>query len=358
MREGRHFCMYALVLAVAAGCSGGKEKDKDAAAKVSFPDEVTVISISTDKVSDLDREMKVAQTVEFDEDVENFIGMPGSIVVRGDTIYAIDPVKAPGIYAYLKDGTQLFAYCHEGNGPEDVGSPFCLKVTDTEVSAFDNSGKGIIVLDKKGHFVRRVPLPDDLFDVTGAMLDGEGYWMDYANRDYNDTKLAWSGDSTGTQVPVLTVPPHLKGFTMIGLQVLIDSPDGSVLYIPCLEPRAYRLRDGKASLCYELDFNGLWPSDEDIRKDYGGRRWARKVQKFPVQGIEIYETPKYVVVGFKNDDKRYVTVYDRASRRSAVLLIDGEKYYTPMYATDDELYILRKDGDIDIFDLSEFEMPG
>lgn len=57
------------------------------------------------------------------------MGMPHNIIVRGDTIFAIDAFQSPGIYMYDKDGRQLLAYCKVGTGTGDITSPSGLTVT-------------------------------------------------------------------------------------------------------------------------------------------------------------------------------------------------------------------------------------
>lgn len=346
----KRFFSLLLVLLFIAGCKNGGSGNSMDAVSDEFSDTVAkTLKIVIDEALLFDKRFNVKQSVFFDDNVENFMGIPQDIVVRGDTIYAVDPAKAPGIYTYLKDGSQLFAYCSEGCGPEDVGSPFSIRVTDTEVAVYDMMGMCILILDKSGNFKRKIQLPVNA--LGGVLDDSGGCWVDYSNQEDGDVKLEWRADSVSTPVTVMKVPDHLKGLTMVQKQMFYELPDHTILYNPCLDPNVYALHDGKAYLRYRLDFDGLWPSEDIIQKEYGGTSFARKIRNFPVLGKEIYESSKWFAVGFENEGKGYLAFYDKSKEEMQAYLIDKEKYYGPMYLTDGELYMLRKDDGLDIISL-------
>ncbi|MDE6290079.1 MAG: 6-bladed beta-propeller [Muribaculaceae bacterium] len=294
--------------------------------------------------------LKTVCNIVFDEDTEEIIGSIQQMTVRGDTIYAVDPAKNPGLYAYLKDGSQLFAYCNMGGGPEDLSSPMNLTVSDTEIVVFDMAGTKLMYFSKDGGFMKSTDLP--VF-ATSAMEDPvKGIWIDYSNQQYEDLKLAWKEDEESDPVPVLGVPDHLKGMTIVELVNLRQLPNGEVRYLPSLEPLIYSLRDGKAVQTYELDYKGKWPSEEEFKTKYSGNDWALKIRNIPMDLKGFSENDRWLVIGnILNRGKTYLTVYDKQTGKSTTYIDSDRSYYNPGYIDGDDLYLIRQDDSIDILHL-------
>lgn len=287
--------------------------------------------------------------IRFDEDTENILGGIQQIVVRGDTVYAVDPAKNPGLYAYLKDGSQLFAYCDNGSGPEDIASPMSLAVTDYEITVFDFATKKLISFTKDGSFKHAMDLS---MDVTGAIKDSNGgIWTDYSNQDYNDEKLSWKKDEESKPKTVLTVPEHLKGMTAVPLMNLAQLANGELRYIPSIEPYIYALRNGEAVLMYELDFMGKWPTDDEITAEFQGYDWAQKFRDFPIHIKGFAENDRWLVVGANFNKKLYIAVYDKFAHASRTYVDSKQEYFNPLYVEDSDLYMNRSDDGIEILKL-------
>ena len=275
------FTFIAISLAVITGCkSQPKSASTDVEADSADSIVAKTLSISIEDAKPIAENLDIVKKIVFDEDVEEVMGIPQAIEFRGDTIFAVDSYQAPGVYAYLTDGTQLWAYCSEGGGEEDASSPFNLNVTDDGVSVYDMSVKKIVVLDKAGKFVKTIHAHPDTQNI---IMDRKGgIWTDYSNQSDGTALLSYRASADDEEMELLPVPELLKGMTVVGLRSLSPLEDGSINYMSAVEPRVYSLRDGKATLKYEFDFGSLWPDDETIRDKFTGNSWARKFRDFPV----------------------------------------------------------------------------
>ena len=312
---------------------------------------VETISVKFSESIPVEGNLRHHSTIEFDENEENLIGVPHMVAMRGDTIYAIDSCRGVGLFAYLKDGSQLWSYVNQGGGPEDLSSPMNFKVTDTEIVVYDFGSKKLMHFTKDGKFRESVDLP---FDALGAMTDPEeGIWLDYSNQDYLDdsAKLSWTPDSLSNLRKVLTVPDHLKGITAVSFRNLVALPDGSLRYLPSYEPMVYDLRKGRATLLYEIDFNGDWPTEEEFARDLSGDDWARKIGDIPTELKGYVESGRWLVMGFVFKEQRYLLIRDKTKGSQGLYADKDSKYYSPAFTDDSLLYMSGRDDTIEVLEL-------
>ena len=345
---------YPLVLLLTVlmvGCTNkSKEASNDDVATSTSDQEARIVNIDFDHASEIPADLKKKEIIRFDDDTDNFPGGIQQITVKGDTVFVVDPIKNPGLYAYLKDGTQIFAYCYNGSGPEDIGSPMNLTVTDSEINVFDFAAKKLISFTKDGRFKHTIDLS---MDVTSAIKDQDGgIWMDFSNQQYGDEKLSWKKDEENNPTTVLTVPDHLKGMTIAQLMSIIKLENGELRYLPSIEPYIYELRNGKAKLIYELDFMGKWPTNEEIVERFQGNDWAQKFRNFPIHIKGFAENDQWLVVGANFNKKLYITVYDKLAHTSRTYVDSQQEYFNPLYVVDSDLYMNRSDDCIEILKLS------
>lgn len=342
-----------IALFAVTSCYNKKQTDTDQSVteslKSTFPEKRNV-EIDFEAAKPISKHLEIIGNVVFDEDTEEIIGGIQQMAVRGDTIFAVDPAKNPGLYAYLKNGSQIFAYCNAGGGPEDLSSPMNLTVSDTEIVVFDMGASRLMHFSKDGKFLKSIDLP--VFALSAMEDPAKGIWIDYSNQQYEDLKLAWKADEESDPVPVLGVPEHLNGMTTVELVNLRQLPDGEVRYLPSLEPLIYSLCDGKAVEAYELDYKGKWPSEEDFKTKYSGNDWILKIRDIPVKLKGFAENDRWLVIGNDlNHDNTYITVYDKQTGKSATYIDSDKSYYNPAYIDGDELYLTRQDDTLDILRL-------
>ncbi len=334
-----------LSLLIAAGC-GDKSKTATNTPEMVEVDSITpkTLSISVKNAKPLGVNLERIATISLDDNTENIMGIPQAVEVRGDTIFAVESIQSPGVFAYLSDGSQLWAYCTEGGAEEDISSPFNFSVGDQYVAAYDRSGMKIGVLDKSGKFVKSIPV--DPMAVSAILDPSGGIWSDYSNQHHGDTMLSFRATPDEQETEVLPVPELLQGMTTVEVRSLTPLYDGSINYLPAMQPRVYSLRSGKAQVKYELDFGGLWPDDETIEKEYAGNSWARKIRNFPINLLKVEENEKWVAVSFLNEDKNYVYIHNKATDKGTTYVDASDEYFTTADIADDALYLLSKDNDI------------
>lgn len=342
---------------ILSGCGSKNRSDKSDTSsgsnelgKQEFNDIATqTIEIDFKKAVPISKNLVAVKNIIFDDSCDDIMGMPHHIVVSGDTIFAIDPAKSPGLYAYDKDGSQLFAYCSGGGGPEDISSPMNLTVRDNDIVVFDFASKKLMYFSRQGEFIRSVSLP---VDALSAALDSvEGVWIDYSNQEYDDAKLSWVKDSLSTEQKVLDVPEHLKGMTILPVATLLNIPDNGLRYYPALEPKIYNVREGVAKVMYELDFKGKWPSEDDMIAQYSGNDWAPKMRNFPIRVGGYTENNRWLVLGYTYNQDRYIVAHNKLKGETSIYFDSEEKYYGPQYVDGSDLYVLCQDGNLDVLDL-------
>ncbi len=332
-----------LTLAVAS-CKNDSSNDgeDDGVAAIKFP---ATVSIDIDNAVDMDKVLKSKQLIELEDNTEHIIGNIHNVVVRGDTIFAIDAYKDPGIYAYLTNGKQLFAYCSTGNGPGDISSPQGLSVTADEVSTYNSMSK-IIVIGKDGKYRRSIDTP---IMTLSALLDSKGnVWADFTNQDYGDDRVSWKAASATEYETVQKVPEMLRGVTIIEIEPLQNLNDSTIGYQPVMEPTIYTLSDGKASVRYNLDFNGLWPDDETMKSKFTGAAFAPMQRYFPVIAMHFHESDRYFVLKFVHDKISYAHFLDKYTGKEQTVKIDNDVYSGSIYVTDTDFYLKRSDDRLEI----------
>lgn len=310
----------------------------------------STIDIKFDEALPITKTFEVSTTFKFNEDTDHIIGSIQQMEVRGDTIFCIDPISHPGLYAYLKDGSQLFAYCNRGQASEDLMSPMNLSISDDKITVFDFAGKKLMTFSKQGKFLQSINLP---MDAVAAIPDSKqhGIWIDYSNQDYNNVKLGYTNISNDSIRCVLNVPKYLKGLTEVPMANMVKLSNGDIRYMPSLEPRIFNLHEGKANLIYDLKFNGKWPSNEEIYEKFSGNDWATKYKDFPIKGKGFHESDKWLVMGFMFEKKLYIVVYDKLKLATQVFIDSDDNYYSPKYLDGSNLYLTRQDDSIDIINL-------
>lgn len=331
----------------ASKSSSTEAESSEATAKTIQHVDSTVLTISIKKPIPMSKYLEKVKTISFDEDVESIMGIPQAIEICGDTIFAVESYQAPGVYAYLMDGTQLWAYCSEGGAEEDVNAPFNLSVYNDRISVFDRGAWKILTLDKQGKFISKTDLHQD---ALGAIVDSEGgIWTDYSNQRFADTKLSYRASAEDEEREILKVPELIQGMTVVNIRSLIPIYDGTINYLPALEPKVYSLHDGTASLKYILDFGSLWPDDDTFKKKFTGDSWAPNMRNFPIDRIKIIENSDWVSVSFFSKGDGYFYLYNKRNQKGKTYHDDTQEYYTPSALVGDTIYIQSKDNSLVAF---------
>ena len=352
-----------LILPLAAllfSCGGGQQAVQEQVVPIAVADTVDFPECKTLKIR-LHNAAKlstlpVVDSVMFDESVEKFIGEPAIVVVKGDTIFAVDMRKAPGIYAYRRDGSQLFAYTSTGQGPEDFMILSDLHVSPTEISAFDRPSNHLFVIDKQGNFKERIWTPT--YTLAAFKGDKGDIWVDFSNlRQGDGVQLAWAPpvERTDSMIEVRAVPESMRGITSTDLQTFLRLDTDEVIFHPAFERYIFTVKDGKIAKRYDMDFGDLWWDDEKMASVASSNAWARILPDFPIQPFYVQENQKWLILSFRaNREKRYCFIYDKTNDRSRIFIDDDGKYLGIKAIVDDEMYFFRvNDGNLDIISISD-----
>lgn len=345
-----NYCIVLLFI-IFSSCARGEKSGADGRADsehqvLTKQGDFKTILIDLKENTTIDQNLEPISTVVFDENAEEVIGIPQNIKVKGDTIYAIDSYKAPGFYAYLRNGEQLFAYCKVGNGPEEYFNLTDINVGVNTISAFDNTEGTIITIDKAGNFVSKENVGSNTF---GAIIDNNGeYWIDLSNQEDDSAKLSWRQAKSTEYSQVLPVPETLKGMKIMPLQQFHRLETDEFTYLPAFENKIYTLEKGNAYLRYILDFKGYWHSEEDL-EEYRGPSWAlRMMKEFPITRLICQENAKWLIAGFYYNGKLHIYVYDKIRGKGHTYYDNKERYYIPMDIYENELFMLMRDGNLEI----------
>lgn len=351
------FFLSASIACVMTSCGSRQESDsgfsRAATDSVADVPAVRTVRISVDDAKPASP-MEQAGSIVFDDSVDEFIGIPCCIAVSGDTIFAIDGVKAPGFYAYRHDGSQIWAYSSKGLGPEDFVGLTTMQLTDSTVSAMDSGGGSIISLDHNGQFLRKTAVP---FGVMSALLapDG-GCYLHFDNTSDRGMKLGWvaGGSDADHAVTVMTVPDGLDGLTSWGMETLQQLPDGAVIYQPGFDRTVYTLVDSVAYPRYEFDFGDLWWSDRRLSEVAQSPDFIRQIAEFPIQGKKIKENDRWLVVYFTVRKRMgYFHILDKQSGDRLTFVDEDKEYYGSAALSGDSLYLPRTDDTIGIIRLTD-----
>lgn len=349
MKKNTIFKLVFLVTIIFIGC-----QNKNSVSNENLSEEnnqLTTIKINFDNAIPISEGIKVKSSLKFDEENEHIMGCPQQMIVRGDTIFGIDPFSDAGLYAYTSDGNQIFAYCKRGQAPEDMTLPFNMGLNKDEISVFDFMGKKIMSFNKQGQLLSVIDLPQK---AISAMKDADkGIWIDYSNQDVDNVKLGWMSTSIDSITPVLTVPEYLKGMTAASMANMVTFNDSILRYMPPLEPRIYNLHQGQAEPVYELDFDGRWPSEEEFISKYSGDDWAIKYDEIPIESKGFVESEEWLVLGFSFEKKLYFIVYDKLNLQTHIFIDSDNSYFGPKALEGSNLYLYRQNDTMEIINLED-----
>ena len=352
-----------LILPLAAllfSCGGGQQAVQEQVVPIAVADTVDFPECKTVKIRLRNAAklstLPVVDSVMFDESVEKFIGEPAIVVVKGDTIFAVDMRKAPGIYAYRRDGSQLFAYTSTGQGPEDFMILSDLHVSHTEISAFDRPSNHLFVIDKQGNFKERIWTPT--YTLAAFKGDKGDIWVDFSNlRQGDGVQLAWAPpvERTDSMIEVRAVPESMRGITSTDLQTFLRLDTDEVIFHPAFERYIFTVKDGKIAKRYDMDFGDLWWDDEKMASVASSNAWARLLPDFPIQPLYVQENQKWLVLNFRaNRENYYCYFYDKESNQGRIFVDDTGKYMAVKDVVGDEIFLHRLlDNNLDIISIAD-----
>ncbi len=166
-------------------------------------------------------------------------------------------------------------------------------------------------------------------------------------------RLSWQKATSEIAEKVMEVPDYAKGLNVIEIQSLQLLPDGSVGYQPPVEPRIYTLSDGNVELRYYLDFNGLWPDEDEMRAKWIGYDWAPKRRYFPIQGMRFHESNRYLIVKFRHNSDLFLHVFDKIKNKNTTVKLDSEIYMGSSFVSDSQIFLWRNDNSLEIMSIDQ-----
>ena len=237
----------------------------------------------------------------------HFPGDIAKIEWMGDSVLILDSRNDPGLYLYDSEGILVNSYTQRGNGPKDFVRIVDFNVVPSGVVLLDTySTSKRICLDKNLSFLYKEDAETQAnhFFCENSIIGG--IWYDRGNVAYGSNKDKLVYMSGSSRKSVLSVPQDIENVTLASYNVFAEVLNGTVLYLPAVEPRIYKCHDGQAEVLCELDFQGLWPDFSDMRKDHPLELMSNIVNEGKIYSTNMLSDGNDVAVSFFCKDDFYV----------------------------------------------------
>lgn len=285
-----------------SGCLSNKTVDE--------PD-IEHITVNLDSSKDFVNEIANMQVTRLTEDDDFSPGDFSKTQWKGDTLFILDSFKSKGLYVYGPDGNLIKSYREYGHGPKEFLGLSDFLIKDNEIVLLDTYGSpNRIILDSELNFLRKEEAEDK---ASHFFEDSDGgIWYDKGNiaYDMNEDKLIYYKD--GVRKGVLEIPENLKNITFSNPNSFCLLKNGSIGYLPALEPYVYECKNGEAKKLFMLDFGEKWPiMDKKASATHPLQLMKDIVDKGEIFGLDMFSDNDHIVFTFRCKDLFYILIVDQ-----------------------------------------------
>lgn len=320
-------------------------------------DSTVTLAIDILGAEPLDDDVYATDSIILVGDANSIPGIIIDVAISGDTLFLCDPIKAHGLFLYDTKGNYISSIGEIGQGPDEVldYTDFCL--ANAHVYILDNPGHKIVKYDKGGKCITKFDIKPAVMNF--AMDENEGMWLDRGNSGvYKDDRFndKLCHIKNGTSTTLLSLPENLEGLTISPRSNFQELADGTISYMPSMQPEIYSLKNENIGLKYILDFGEYWPSPELLNtlkdKDIYSKVNAL-MKKDLVMNLSFTENEYWLALNFTVKDKYYVYVFNKSMSVGKLFLDKSHRLYYPILINGNNMFIATgTDGTIMVYDLS------
>lgn len=273
-------------------------------------------------------------------------GTVSKLIVRNDTLFVLDSFKSKAFFAYASDGTPLFEYSKQGEGPDEYIFLSDLDVDDKNIYLLDSESHKILLLNKNGKFEKKVDSPAHTAHIK-PFYDAKSKKASYYFDMYTPEKARLIRQRGRKNDTLMITPDGMSNFNYSAPNSFqSDKLNTEILYMPSYSSCIYKFNEnGEPQEYINLDFKGLMP-DLSFFKSLKGRRSEDKF-KLIKDGFAYYfsfdANSTHILVGFVYEDKHYLCFINKSSH--ATDIFDMPTDYSIRALTDDNLYLYSKNSD-------------
>lgn len=281
---------------------------------------------------------------------DTFPGLINAGALVNDTIYILDPNKAPGVYVYTINGKYIRKFPNIGSGPGEMGMITDMVVDKAHVHLYDFMRFSVETYSHDGKWIKSTPIPPG---TASFMTDDKGIWCDFANQAYNsNNKLIHQSFDNDSISVIHKIPEHLTNVTLVS-GVNFQRSNDNILYMPNFEPQIFYVTDSTKSLAYTLDFNGLWPDNsffEHLRDmDSNERNHFLLEKDLPINKLVFHANDNWLIVSFNNNGSKYACVMNLKTGEQHTYDDENKDFGSILFLKDNKVYTVEGDDQLGVY---------
>lgn len=311
MTKTLDFLLLSIITLCIIGCSGKETATEDK----------LILKIDFDNIEDISNISEITDTIELKGTSDDLPGIILRSRIYCDNMYLLDPLKAPGLYVFDLRGNYIRKIGNIGQGPGELFDYTDFDVTPDRILILDNISQKINIYSHEGVFIESQKVEPMTMNIA-TDKDSNVLWLDRGNvTSFKSDPLVWklcrhTAESDST---FLSVPEALDGITISPRNNFCKSEDGTIYYMPSLEPFIYTLEKGKLVSKLHLDLGSKWP-DQSFFERHRNDETFTTVKDLKdggyVVNLSFLENQKWIVTDFKIKDDYFISVYNKTNSNS------------------------------------------
>jgi hypothetical protein len=206
-----------------------------------------------------------------EETGDNPIGVIDKLLVTNTNIYVLDGQRSKSLFIFDRAGKFKHVIHKVGSGPGEYIRPddFDVQKSTGNLFVLDGNQRKILVYNKSGDFVSELKFETHInsfltTSTNNIILNKGNTISDHSN---NQIRIINSNGKPITEL--LPVPEYSKEITISPRNPLQKFHNDTILFMPSLSDKIYRIYGNEISLKYQLDFGKYWPGEEYFEQEKG-----------------------------------------------------------------------------------------